>query len=128
MINAQEWLDKKYPKDKRKYITEVLLEEGLEGDLDLSDFENLVSLSSAKNCPKNGITSLNLSKNPYLCFVDLYNNKLTTIDTSNNPHLIRLFVGDNKLTSLDVSKNPNLIELRCNNNQIMELNLSKNKI
>jgi hypothetical protein len=39
MVNAQEWLDKKYPKEKRREIEKVYLSEPtLTGELDLSDF------------------------------------------------------------------------------------------
>ena len=37
-MKAQEWLDKKYPKESRKEIREIYLNEPLEGDLDLGDF------------------------------------------------------------------------------------------
>jgi len=39
MVNAQQWLDREYPKEKRSEIREVYLNElGLEGELDLGDF------------------------------------------------------------------------------------------
>ncbi len=42
MVNAQEWLDRNYPKENRNEVREVyILEFNLEGELDLSDFKNL---------------------------------------------------------------------------------------
>jgi hypothetical protein len=103
-----------------------MLEEGLEGHLDLSDFENLISLVVVKNASENGITSVDLSKCPLLCYFDLFNNELTQVDLSKNPQLIIFRCGKNKLTSLDVSKNPNLIGLYVNENNLTQLNLNEN--
>lgn len=39
MVNAQEWLDRKYPKEERSKVWKIEFNEpGLEGELDLSDF------------------------------------------------------------------------------------------
>jgi len=39
MVNAQEWLEKNYPKEKRTEIREIYLNEPiLEGELDLVEF------------------------------------------------------------------------------------------
>ena len=39
MTNAQEWLDKNYPKNRRNEVYEIYLNEpSLEGELDLEDF------------------------------------------------------------------------------------------
>ena len=39
MVSAQEWLDEKYPKGGREWVSEIYLNEpSLEGKLDLGDF------------------------------------------------------------------------------------------
>ncbi|WNE40616.1 MAG: hypothetical protein mread185_000073 [Mycoplasmataceae bacterium] len=41
MVNAQKWLDEKYPKKQREKVKEIYLnEKDLEGELDLADFTN----------------------------------------------------------------------------------------
>ncbi|KLL04388.1 MAG: hypothetical protein MRERV_24c009 [Mycoplasmataceae bacterium RV_VA103A] len=50
MVNAQEWLDKNYPKSQRKDIKSLdLRNKGLEKILDLRDFTNLESLDCTGN-------------------------------------------------------------------------------
>jgi len=70
MVNAQEWLDKNYPKKERKDFTKLEInDKNLEGDLNLSDFVNLKKL----DCSSNQLTDLNLNYE-----------KLTYLDISNN--------------------------------------------
>jgi len=69
---AQQWLDKIYPKDKRKEIERLdLCSKNLEGELDLSDFVNLRELDCFFN---DKLTSLDLSKNNilerFICFAN----------------------------------------------------------
>src|SRR5436305_10847451 len=77
LINAQEWLDKNYPKNGvalireersfrndegkvRSEITKLYVnDKNLEGELDLSDFKNLTKL----NCRNNKLTKLDTNKN-----------------------------------------------------------------
>ena len=41
MVNAQEWLDREYPKEIRSRVYQIYLNEpSLEGKLDLKDFTN----------------------------------------------------------------------------------------
>jgi hypothetical protein len=45
MVNAQEWLEQKYPKSKRNTITKLnISEQDLANALDLSNFVNLKNL------------------------------------------------------------------------------------
>ncbi|KLL04314.1 MAG: hypothetical protein MRECE_1c108 [Mycoplasmataceae bacterium CE_OT135] len=58
MVNAQNWLDKHYPKHTRENITELNINnKNLEDDLDLTDFVNLEKL----DCSDNRLTNLNFS-------------------------------------------------------------------
>ncbi len=54
-------------------------------------------------------------------------NELTTIDVSRNPYLTTLNVPLNKLTSLDVSQNSALTHLDCSSNNIHTLDVSQNR-
>ena len=58
MVNAQQWLDKEYPKEIRSEIKELNIDsQNLEGILNLVGFTNLERL----NCGRNNLTSLDLS-------------------------------------------------------------------
>jgi Leucine-rich repeat (LRR) protein len=73
-MEAQEYLDKNYPKEKRGEITGLYIsDKNLTGDLDLSDFPQLTHLS----CANNKLTSLNLENNIDLTGLSCVNNKFT---------------------------------------------------
>ncbi|MCM1172177.1 MAG: hypothetical protein NC393_08640 [Clostridium sp.] len=97
-------------------------------------YNYLTSLDVSKNtslkyldCGGNHLTSLDVSKNTALKQLDCDVNCLTSLDVSKNMSLERLSCGGNQLTSLDVSKNTSLVYLDCNENQLTSLDVSKNK-
>ena len=58
MVNAQEWLDKNYPKETRSEITELdINRKKLEGELKLEGFINLQEII----CSWNELTKFDLS-------------------------------------------------------------------
>ena len=77
-------------------------------------------------CFNNQLTSLDVSKNKALTYLDCYSNQLTSLDVSKNTALTQLYCKNNQLTKLDVSKNTALTELNCSNNQLTKLDVSKN--
>ena len=96
MVNAQEWLDNKYPNNKedRKKETELYIgEKNLEGHLDLRDFINLKNF----NCYYNQLTSLDLTGLEELESVQCNNNYLETLDFS--------ALNPDKLTCLNITGN-----------------------
>lgn len=74
-VNAQEWLDKNYPKKKRKKVKEIKASnQRLEGNLDLSDFVNLERLEFFFN-ELTEIGFINTIKHPEkLVYLDLRDN------------------------------------------------------
>ena len=78
------------------------------------------------NCSSNQLTSLDVSANTELTYLNCYSNELTTLDVSRNTALTELRCDYNQLTSLDVSRNTALTYLDCNNNQLTELDVSRN--
>jgi len=77
MVNAQEWLDENYPKEKRNEITNLdIHNQGLGGHLDLRDFVNIEYL----DCSKNQLTSMDLSNCKNLQSISCYDNQLSSID------------------------------------------------
>lgn len=73
------------------------------------------------------LTSLDLSHNPSLTYLNCNYNKLTSIKLSNNALLDRLYCGYNLLEELDLSNNSALTYLYCSGDQILKtLDLSNN--
>ena len=100
-------------------------------------------------CSECALTELNVSKNPLLCELTCFKNKLKTLDVSHNPLIKRLDVWDNEeLVDIDVSNlkemqyynigntaakypniknNKHLLEFVCNYNEgVTSLDLSNN--
>ena len=73
------------------------------------------------------LTTLDLSKNTELTFIDCSHTKLTTLDTSHNKELRTLTCNSiPTLTSLNVSGNTDLRFLYCKQNALTDLNLTNN--
>ena len=88
----------------------------------IEDFTDLTELF----CSHNGLTSLDVSQNTALSFLNLTGNQLTSLDVSQNTFLTQLWCDDNQLTSIDVSQNTSLTFLRCDWNQLTSLDVSTN--
>ncbi|WP_164905440.1 RCC1 domain-containing protein [Flavobacterium sufflavum] len=113
------------------------------GITNLSGIEYFMNLESLI-CKGNLLSSIDLSKNTLLKYLDCSNNPLTALDVSKNILLVELYcdggvsitnkttsaknTGTGRLTALDLSNNLFLTKLSCSNNQIVNLNLSKNTI
>ena len=94
---------------------------------------NLTSLDVSKNtkliwlnCYYNQLSSLDVSNNTQLKTLNCSNNQLTSLDVSNNKQLNILWCYSNQLTSLDVSNNMQLNILWCYSNQLTSLDVSGN--
>jgi hypothetical protein len=134
MVNAQEYINQKYPtkEEREKEIKLDVSKQNLEGELDLSDFVNLTEL----NCSNNLLTGLNLKKNKKLNNLDCSGNKsrgsieesgMTQLDLSENTELICLDCSKNLILSLDLSKNTSLTYFYCIEcNILLDLDLSRN--
>ena len=98
---------------------------------DMTGIEAFVNLDTL-NCGMNDFTSLDLSGNPSLKYLDCsgyfvyYTTPLITLDVSNNALLEYLDCGSCRLTSLDVSNNTVLTYLECSLNQLTSLDVSNN--
>ncbi|SDR65706.1 Por secretion system C-terminal sorting domain-containing protein [Polaribacter sp. KT25b] len=90
----------------------------------IEDFKSLVTLS----CNNNSLTSLNVTQNTSLKYLNFSFNQVSTIDVSKNIALEKLTAVQNQLTSLDVTTNTSLKHLECWQNQITSLDVSKNTI
>lgn len=124
-------MDKNYPKNRRKEITELdISEKNLQETLDLSNFVNLEEL----NCSENQLTSLNLDNCSKLKKLDCSDNQLTELDLSNcnqlydincsengiedikfpyrTEQLTRLIIGCNNFSNQDLSFLNHLVNLK----------------
>ncbi len=75
---------------------------------------------------KNHLTTLDLSSNTALTYLNCADNQLTSLNVSNCGSLKTLYCHENNLSGLDLSGNPLLLDLRCNDNKLETLNLSNN--
>lgn len=75
---------------------------------------------------ENKLKTLDISKNPNLVYLEIHFNEITTLDLSFNPKLEVLSAGYNQLETIDISKNPNLINFQFFNNQLTNLDISNN--
>lgn len=75
------------------------------------------------DCPK--LTSLNVTGNPLMSYLEVNTCPLGSIDVSHNPLLEQLTCASCNLTKLDISKNHKLTHLDCQVNDISYLALDK---
>ena len=90
--------------------------------LDVSRNGNLTYL----NCSNNQLSSLDVSRNGNLTKLYCYHNQLSSLDVSRNGNLTDLDCSGDRLSSLDVTRNSNLIYLDCSNNQLSSLDVTRN--
>jgi Leucine-rich repeat (LRR) protein len=74
---------------------------------DLTGIEDFIALDDLR-CYSNQLTSLDLTANTDLTFLDCSDNQLTILDVSNNSALSILSCHDNQLTSLDIRNGNNV--------------------
>ena len=92
----------------------------------LTGVEHFTNLESLRAGGLN-LTTLDLSKNTELTFIDCSNTKLTSLDTSHNEKLRTLTCNETPtLTSLNVKGNTELRFLYCKRNALTDLDLTNN--
>jgi hypothetical protein len=123
VMNAQEYINQKYPtkKEKEKEIRLIINNKNLEGHLDLSEFINLENL----NCSNNQLTGLDIRKNIRLIDLDCSQNNLTNLDLTYCTNITFIRANYNQLNDirLPISNNEKLIYLNLLDNSLSQ-NLS----
>src|SRR5205823_1104736 len=116
MVNAQRWLDEKYPLERRNEKTELDLSKGkvkklfihdstLKGDLKLEGFTNLRVL----NCSGHELINLDLSECKNLRELDCSNNDLNSLNINSCSKLKKInCVSNDYLEEIDISDCPKL--------------------
>ncbi|CAG8770859.1 18029_t:CDS:2 [Racocetra persica] len=115
MVNAQEYINQKYPKEKRSEITELdINEKTLEGDLDLTDFIQLIKLDLSNNYLTRIIFPTDARK---LIYLDITNNDFSPQDlsvfsqlTNLKEHKLKTGIYNKFFGSLKPLKNLNKLE------------------
>jgi hypothetical protein len=74
------------------------------------------------------LSTLDVSNNPLLTFLDCDTNALTSLDLSNNAALQELHCVSNQIASLNVTVLPQLVELQCATNPLTTLDVSQNPL
>jgi len=123
LSKAQKWLDKNYPKEKRKNITNLdIKKKNLEGELDLNSFTELEYL----NCSGNQLTFLSLDNCPKLKEIWCHDNLLTKLDLTNYRNLERFQCCNTYLQELDLSvfQPEKLVQLSIGENNLPKQDLS----
>ncbi|KLL04213.1 MAG: hypothetical protein MRECE_2c113 [Mycoplasmataceae bacterium CE_OT135] len=110
MVNAQEWLDKNYPQERRRNIIELnIANKNLEGSLVIRDWPNLKAIVCSNNKQLTNLTLINL---PELDQVGCILNRLTVFNTNKCLKLTSLDIGANEITNLDFLKGLNPAKLK----------------
>lgn len=122
MVNAQEWLDKNYPKEERKETKKLdVNDKSLEGYLDLSDFVNLEELT----CNNNQLTDVKLDNCLKLESFQCWSNQFTNLDFTNLNQLKSITYADNHLSEVVFPpRNEQLLLLNIAANDFPPQNLS----
>lgn len=118
------------------YSSQLTSLRGIEYFVELTNFRcydnQLSSLDVSKNtklffleCNKNQLTTLNVSKNANLEYLYCYDNCLTALDINENAKLKILYCNSNKISALCVNKHATLANLNCQNNKLTTLDVSE---
>lgn len=78
-------------------------------------------------CYYNNLTTIDLSHNKKLSYINCHHNQLNELDVSGLPLLETFYCGHNALPSIDVSKNGKLEDFDCQDNHLDTLDVSQNK-
>lgn len=95
------------------------------GIQDVSGIEKLVNLAGI-SLSNNDISSIDLTHNSKLSWLEFQNNHLSSIDLSHNLQLIDLYLGSNQLEEIDLSKNVKLRTLNISSNKLKAIDVSNN--
>ena len=77
-------------------------------------------------CYYNNLTTIDLSNNKKLSYINCHHNKLEKLDVSGLPLLETFYCGHNALPSINVSKNEKLKDFDCQDNRLDTLDVSQN--
>lgn len=79
------------------------------------------------DCYYDSLTTIDLSNNKKLSYLNCLGNQLKELDVSGLPLLETFYCGNNRLQSINVRRNEQLKDFDCQNNRLGALDVSQNK-
>ncbi len=130
--NFRDYVAGEWDKNQDKYFSPSEIANAKWISCDNKEISNLKGIEFFTNiwlleCYYNNLTTIDLSHNKKLSYINCHHNQLNELDVSGLPLLETFYCGHNALPSIDVSKNEKLEDFNCQNNHLDTLNVSQNK-
>lgn len=130
--NFRDYVAGEWDKNQDKYFSQSEIANAKWISCDNKEISNLKGIEFFTNiwlleCYYNNLTTIDLSNNKKLSYINCHHNKLEELDVSGLPLLKTFYCGHNALPSIDVSKNEKLEDFDCQDNHLDTLDVSQNK-
>lgn len=129
--NFRDYVAEEWDKNHDKYFSPSEIASAKWISCDNKEISNLKGIEFFTNiwlleCYYNNLTTIDLSHNKKLSYINCIYNKLEELDVSELPLLEKFACDGNKLQSIDVSENKKLKDFSCKENSLGTLNVSQN--
>ena len=130
--NFRDYVAGEWDKNQDKYFSPSEIANAKWISCDNKEISNLKGIEFFTNiwlleCYYNNLTTIDLSNNKKLSYINCHHNKLEELDVNGLPLLKTFYCGHNALPSIDVSKNEKLEDFDCQDNHLDTLDVSQNK-
>ena len=130
--NFRDYVAEEWDKNHDKYFSPSEIANAKWISCDNKEISNLKGIEFFTNiwlleCYYNNLTTIDLSNNKKLSYINCHHNQLKELDVSGLPLLKTFYCGHNALPSIDVSKNEKLEDFDCQDNHLDTLDVSQNK-
>ena len=130
--NFRDYVAGEWDKNQDKYFSPNEIANAKWISCDNKEISNLKGIEFFTNiwlleCYYNNLTTIDLSNNKKLSYINCHHNQLKELDVSGLPLLKTFYCGHNALPSIDVSKNEKLEDFDCQDNHLDTLDVSQNK-
>ena len=130
--NFRDYVAGEWDKNQDKYFSPSEIADAKWISCDNKEISNLKGIEFFTNiwlleCYYNNLTTIDLSNNKKLSYINCHHNQLKELDVSGLPLLKTFYCGHNALPSIDVSKNEKLEDFDCQDNHLDTLDVSQNK-
>ena len=130
--NFRDYVAEEWDKNHDKYFSPSEIANAKWISCDNKEISNLKGIEFFTNiwlleCYYNNLTTIDLSHNKNLSYINCHHNQLKELEVSGLPLLKTFYCGHNALPSIDVSKNEKLEDFDCQDNHLDTLNVSQNK-
>lgn len=130
--NFRDYVAGEWDKNQDKYFSPSEIANAKWISCDNKEISNLKGIEFFTNiwlleCYYNNLTTIDLSNNKKLSYINCHHNQLKELDVSGLPLLKTFYCGHNALPSIDVSKNEKLEDFDCQDNHLDTLDVSQHK-